>query len=107
MVTAAPAMSATSRPADTAPPLPLSATSPRSSVARARPIPVAAYPAGVPRWVTYDGRRHRVVAVYDQPALDQRLMAVPRGAVRMQVELADGRLLTLLHDRGGWFARGS
>ena len=75
----------------------------RGSTLRARPIPVAAYPAGVPRWVTYDGRRHRVVAVHDQPALDLRLDPVPRDARRVQVELADGCTLTLLHRHGGWY----
>lgn len=72
---------------------------------RARPLPVAAYPAGVPRWVTYDGRRQRVVAIVDQQPLDPALAPVPAGTRRMQVELADGRVLTLLHSRAGWFER--
>jgi hypothetical protein len=72
--------------------------------AAARPIPVAAYPAGVPRWVTFGGRRQRVVAIHDQPALDASFAPVPFGARRMQVELADGRVLTLVHDGGGWYS---
>ena len=83
--------------APTAPPLP--GFTPPQVTRRARPIPVAAYPAGVPRWVTYDGRRRRVVAVHELPAPDP---ALPPTARRMQVELAGGHLLTLLHDRGGW-----
>jgi hypothetical protein len=64
---------------------------------------VAAYPAGTPRWVTFDGRRQRVVAVHQQPALAAGLDPTPFGAVRMAVELADGRILTLLHDRDAWY----
>ena len=70
----------------------------------ARPIAVAAYPASQPRWVTYAGRRNRVVAVHQQPALDSRLDPIPFGMRRLAVELADGRVLTLLHDGGGWYA---
>lgn len=77
----------------------------RPAPLRARPIPVAAYPAGMPRWVTYDGRRQRVLAVREQAPLDPRLTPVPPGARRMQVELAGGRTLTLVHNRGGWFER--
>jgi hypothetical protein len=73
----------------------------------ARPIAVAAYPAGVPRWVTYSGRRQRVVAVHEQQALAPDLVAMPPGSLRMEVELADGRVLTLLHDHGAWYHRGS
>jgi hypothetical protein len=53
--------------------------------------------------VTFDGRRQRVVAVHQQPALTASFDPTPFGAVRMAVELADGRVLTLLHDRGSWF----
>jgi hypothetical protein len=87
--------------------LPLSPATPSAPVrrpaARTRPIPVAAYPAGVPRWVTFGGRRQRVVAVHQQPALALHLDPLPFGAVRMAVELADGRVLTLIHDRGAWY----
>lgn len=76
----------------------------RAATLRARPIPVAAYPAGVPRWVTYGGRRQRVLTVHEQPR-DPRLPSVPYGAHAMQVELADGHVLTLLHQRGGWYER--
>lgn len=100
----------------TAPPVPLepvprssdlfgAASAPARPTRRARPIPVAAYPAGVPRWVTYGGRRQRVVAIHQQMALAPGLDAVPPGAVRMEVELADGRVLTLIHDRGAWYER--
>lgn len=85
------------------PPAPVAPRRPSPPALRARPIPVAAYPAGTPRWVTYDGRRRRVVAVHDQPALDPRLDPAPMGARRLQVELADGRVLTLLHDSGAWY----
>jgi len=75
----------------------------RRPVPRTRPIPVAAYPAGVPRWVTFAGRRQRVVAVHQQPALAAGPGSLPLGATRMEVELADGRVLTLVHERGGWY----
>src|SRR5512141_2375253 len=55
----------------------------RAPALRARPIAVAAYPAGTPRWVTYAGRRHRVVAVHDQPALDPALVPAPAHARRL------------------------
>jgi hypothetical protein len=104
MVTAAPPRPSESPSAATLP-LPLAAPSrsDRLGALRARPIPVAAYPAGRPRWVTYDGRRHRVIAVHDQPALDPSLAPEPYGSRRIQVELADGHLLTLLHDSGAWY----
>ncbi len=89
------------RPASGAPSLPLP-PAPRVRL-RARPIPVAAYPAGTPRWVTYAGRRQRVVAVHEQPPLDPRLEPLPAGVRRLQVELAGGAVLTLIHDRGGWY----
>jgi hypothetical protein len=94
------------RPAATVmlpPPAPIAPSRPSMPALRARPIPVAAYPAGMPRWVTYDGRRRRVVAVHNQPALDPRLDPAPSGARRLQVELTDGRVLTLLHDGGAWY----
>lgn len=72
---------------------------------RARPIPVAAYPAGVPRWVTYDGRRRRVLAVHDQPGLDGVSLPVAGAARRVRVELAGGRELTLVQDSGAWYER--
>jgi hypothetical protein len=98
MVTAAPVRAAAPSPTPRpAPPV-------RPPAARARLIPVAAYPAGVPRWVTYEGRRHRVVAVHEQPALTAALPpGLPRRARPLRVELADGRTLTLLHDRGAWY----
>jgi hypothetical protein len=104
MVAAAPPRPSAPSPAITLP-LPLAAPSrqDRLGALRARPIPVAAYPAGRPRWITYDGRRHRVVAVHDQPALDPALAPTPSGSRRIQVELGDGRLLTLLHDSGAWY----
>lgn len=91
-----------------APPAPSLVSPERASVARrpvqrARLIPVAAYPAGVPRWVTYDGRRQRVVAVHQQPVIEPRAAGIPPGAQRMQIELAGGDRLTLLHDRFGWY----
>lgn len=69
---------------------------------QARPIPVAAYPAGVPRWVTYDGRRSRVVAVNQQPVALLLPPGLSGGARRLEVELADGRSLTLVHSGTGW-----
>ena len=78
----------------------------RPAAVNARPIAVAAYPADVPRWVTYEGRRRRVVAIWNQPALSPEMTPVTPGARRLQVELSDGRLLTLLHHRGGWFGDG-
>ena len=78
---------------------------PRPSALHARPIPVAAYPADTPRWITYDGRRHRVVAVYEQPSRDPRLDFVPYGARRLEAELDDGRVLTLLHHGRSWYER--
>ena len=69
---------------------------------QARPIPVAAYPAGVPRWVTYDGRRSRVVAVNQQPVAMLLPPSLSGGARRLEVELADGRALTLVHSGAGW-----
>ncbi len=98
MVTAAPVRAV----ADT--PSPASVTF-RGAAPRAHPIPVAAYPAGTPRWVTYDGRRLRVVAVHEPPAPDPRSMALTLDGRRLHVELADGRLLTLLHRRGAWYER--
>ncbi len=92
---------APARPTSVAPPLPLP-PAPRVRL-RARPIPVAAYPAGTPRWVTYGGRRQRVVAVHEQPPLDPRLEPLPAGARRLQVELAGGAVLTLIHARGAWY----
>jgi hypothetical protein len=35
------------------------------------------------------------------------LDVAPPGSVRMEVELADGRVLTLRHDRGAWYHRRS
>ena len=78
---------------------------PRPSGVHARPIAVAAYPADTPRWLTYNGRRHRVVSVHEQPSRDPRLDFLPYGARRLQAELDDGRVLTLLHHRGGWFEK--
>lgn len=75
----------------------------RRAAPRTRPIPVAAYPAGVPRWVTFGGRRQRVVAVHQQPALALGFDSLPIGATSMEVELADGRILTLVHERGAWY----
>jgi hypothetical protein len=76
----------------------------QSGTLKARPIPVAAWPAGVPRWVTYGGRRRRVVSINEQPPLDPRLAPSPAGTRRIEVELAGGRVLTLLHDERGWYA---
>ena len=72
---------------------------------RARPIPVAAYPAGVPRYVTFEGRRQRVLAVHEQPSSEN--LAAPLAGIgrRIRVELAGGRELTLVQDRGAWFER--
>ena len=77
----------------------------RASVLRARPIPVMAYPPGVPRWVTYEGRRRRVLSVQDQPVHDASELPVARGSRRLRVELAGGRALTLVHDGSAWFER--
>lgn len=97
-------MSASVAPVRSAPALPPLPLPPALRVRlRARPIPVAAYPAGTPRWVTYGGRRQRVVAVHEQPPLDPRLEPLAAGARRLQVELASGVVLTLLHDRGAWY----
>ncbi len=68
---------------------------------RARPIPVYAL-GGAPRWVTYEGRRQRVVAVQEQPAPLPLVRGLPRDARRLQVQLASGDTLTLLHGRHGW-----
>ncbi len=68
---------------------------------RARPIPVYAL-GGSPRWVTYEGRRQRVVAVQEQPAPLPLMRGLPRDARRVQVRLASGSSLTLLHGRHGW-----
>lgn len=92
---------APARPVPVSPPLPLP-PAPRPRL-RARPIPVAAYPAGTPRWVTYGGRRQRVVAVHEQPPLDPRLEPLPASTRRLQVELASGTVLTLIHDHGAWY----
>lgn len=79
---------------------------PRSAPAlRARPIPVAAYPAGVPRWVTFEGRRQRVLTVHEQPAFDTITTPLVGAARRVRVELAGGRALTLVQESGAWFER--
>lgn len=70
---------------------------------RARPIPVAAYPAGVPRWVTFEGRRRRVVAVHEQPAFDPATFPIGASGRRVRVELSGGHQLTLVQDSGAWF----
>ncbi len=69
----------------------------------ARPIPVAAYPAGTPRWVTYEGRRRRVLAVESvtPPPHPNRAAAV--GVRRLRVELAGGSVITLVHRTGAWY----
>ena len=90
-------------PSRPAPVLPLSLPPAPHLRLRARPLPVAAYPADTPRWVTYGGRRQRVVAVHEQPPLDPRLEPLPAGARRLQVELSSGTVLTLIHDRGAWY----
>lgn len=75
---------------------------PRPTPARTRPIPVAAYPADTPRWVTHDGRRLRVVGVQLRPPAGPY---AARTARRLQVELADGSTLLLLYRPGGWYER--
>lgn len=72
---------------------------------RTRPIPVAAYPAGTPRWVTYEGRRQRVLAVREQPAFDPAWFPIGASGRRLRVQLAGGRELTLVQDDGAWFQR--
>jgi hypothetical protein len=78
-------------------------TVPPRPALRARPIPVAAYPAGTPRWITYGGRRQRVVAIHEQQ--DATRLPALRATRQLRVELADGRVLTLLHRSGGWYQR--
>lgn len=78
---------------------------PYSRPLAARPIPVAAYPPGTPRWVTYGGRRQRVIAVHEASPVRVAGGLGPLGVRRLDVELGDGRMLTLVHEEGGWYER--
>lgn len=74
---------------------------------RPRPARVVTDPRGAPRTVALGREAARVAHIRDRWRVDDQWWRVPLCRMYWEVELHDGRVLTLYHDReaDAWFAQ--